>query len=156
MDHLRQTIWDRISFEDEMIPSFESLIFHWLRSCWILHLWQQAQLNHKKLAPLHGYGWTRDKDGKLKIHWDTDENRQKVNKRVDLLMKGCSCKSGCTSNRCGCRKNYETCGPGCRCVNCQNTEENQQAEREAEMEVMHYNALRDDIGDIMHNIFGPQ
>ena len=67
LDHLRQTIWDRISFEDEMISSLEALRYHWLRSCWILHLWQLAQCNHMQLAPLHGHGWTRDKDGNLDI-----------------------------------------------------------------------------------------
>ena len=61
LDHLRQTIWDRISFEDEMIPSLESLRYHWVTSCWILHMWQQAQCNHMMLAPLHNHGWTRER-----------------------------------------------------------------------------------------------
>ena len=156
LDHLRQTIWDRISFEDEMIPSLEALRYHWFRSCWILHLWQQAQCNHMQLAPLQGHGWTRDRDGKLDIYWDTEENRHKVKSRVDLLMKGCSCKSGCTTKRCGCRKNGEACGPGCRCVNCKNTEERQETQKVAEMEDMHYDTLQDDISTIMQNIFGSQ
>ena len=115
---LEQAIWDRISFENEMISSLEAFTYHWLRSCWILHLWQQALCNHTQLAPLHGHGWMRDKGGNRDIYWDTEENRYKVKSRVDLLMKGCSCKSGCGTNRCGCRKSGEACGPGCRCVNC--------------------------------------
>ena len=138
-----------------MIPSLEALRYHWLRSCWILHLWQQAQCNHMQLAPLHGHGWMRDKDGNLDIYWDTEENRHKVKSRVDLLMKGCSCKSGCDTKRCGCRKNGETCDPGCRCVNCNNTE-SQQTERVAEMEDSHYGTLQDYISAIMQNVFGPQ
>ena len=82
LDHLQQTIWNRISFEDEMIPSLEALRYHWLRSCWILHLWQQAQCNHMQLAPLHGYNWMRDKDGNFDIYWDTEENRCKVKSRL--------------------------------------------------------------------------
>ena len=105
LDHLHQTIWDRISFEDEMIPSLEALRYHWLRSCWILHLWQQAQCNQMQLALLHGHGWTRDEDGHIDIYWDTEESRHKV--------KGCSCKSGCGTKRCECRKNGEACGAGC-------------------------------------------
>ena len=73
-----------------MIPSLEALRYHWLGSCWILHLWQQAQCNHTQLAPFHGHGWTRDKDGNRDIYWDTEENRYKVKSRVDLLIKGVS------------------------------------------------------------------
>ena len=44
LDHNRQTIiWHRISSENETIPSFGALHYHWLRSCWILHMWQQAE-----------------------------------------------------------------------------------------------------------------
>ena len=35
-------------------------------------------------------------------------------------MKGCSCKKGCQSQRCSCRKNNYTCGPGCQCHDCTN------------------------------------
>ena len=120
-----------------------------------------------QLASLHGHGWTRDKDRNLDIYWDTEENRYKVKSRVNLLMKGCSCKSGCGTNRCGCWKNGKTC-PGCRCVNCKNTDESQQiarvvdteesqlTERVAEMQDTHYDILLDDIIVVMHNVFGPQ
>ena len=36
------------------------------------------------------------------------------------LTKGCKCKSGCKSSRCGCKKQSNFCGPGCECHNCQN------------------------------------
>ena len=42
LDHLRRTIWDRISTENESIPSSEALQYHWLRSCWVIHMWQQS------------------------------------------------------------------------------------------------------------------
>ena len=156
LDHLRRTIWDRISFEHEMIPSFESLKYHWVRSCWILHMWQQAQCNHMMLAPLHNHGWTRETDGNFSIFWDTEENRKRVKSRVDLLMKGCGCKSGCSSNRCGCRKSGELCRPGCRCVNCKNTEEETADidESETEMDGTHYSVLQHDVSAIMENVFG--
>ena len=77
---------------------------------------------------------------------------------VDLLMKGCSCKSGYTTKKRGCWKNGEACGPGCQCVNCKNTEERQETQKVAEMEDAHYDTLQDDISisTIMQNIFGPQ
>lgn len=72
------------------------------------------------LAPLHNNGWVRV-EGKIAILWDTPENRRKVKQRVDLLMQGCGCKSGCRNNRCSCKKKGSVCSPGCRCVNCANT-----------------------------------
>ena len=46
----------------------------------------------------------------------------KVKQRVRLLMKGCRCKSGCRTGRCGCKKSSTICSPGCRCTDCENTE----------------------------------
>lgn len=121
LDHIRQCIWDRISQECESIPSFSALQLHWLRSCWIFHSWQQALSNTVVCGTLNGNGWLREADGKLSIQWDTEESITHVKERVMLLMKGCGCKSGCTSGRCGCKKRNVLCGPGCRCINCRNT-----------------------------------
>ncbi len=38
LEHIRQKIWDRIMFEDDMIPSVGALKRHWKRSCWVLHM----------------------------------------------------------------------------------------------------------------------
>ena len=100
LDHLRQGIWDRITQENESIPSFTALQLHWKRCCWVLHMWQQAESNNVVLAPLSSNGWARDKDGSLVICWDTEDSRRKVKE----LLKGCGCKSGCKSGRCGCIK----------------------------------------------------
>ncbi len=32
----------------------------------------------------------------------------------------CSCKSGCKTNQCVCRKNYEPCDEKCSCTKCEN------------------------------------
>ena len=96
-------------------------------------MWQQAESNNVVLASLSSNGWARDEDGTLVICWDTEESRRKVKERVMLLLKGCGCKSGCKSGRCGCKsgcksgrcgciKRRVACGPGCRCINCTNTE----------------------------------
>lgn len=44
---------------------------------------------------------------------------------VSLLLKGCSCRSGCETKWCGCRQKRITCGPGCHCTTCHNTQNNQ-------------------------------
>ena len=123
LDHIRQSIWDRISSENETVPSLEALQYHWLRSCWVLQVWQQAHSQQVTLAPLDGNGWVINKDGQLNILWDTPENMQKVKQRVRLLMNGCGCKSGCRTGRCGCKKRSSVCGVGCHCINCENTEQ---------------------------------
>ncbi len=57
----------------------------------------------------------------LTIDWDDPTNMQKVRDTVSLLLKGCSCKKGCGSKRCGCLRSGKKCGPGCNCSNCVNT-----------------------------------
>ena len=47
LDSIRQGIWDRISQESETIPSFAALELHWQRSCWVVHMWQQATSNDR-------------------------------------------------------------------------------------------------------------
>ena len=65
-------------------------------------------------------GWTNNPDGTFAFDWDSKEVQQTVQKTIEFLMKGCSCKKGCTSHRCGCVKNSRQCGPSCHCQNCQN------------------------------------
>ena len=77
LDRLRKSIWDRICFEDEMIPSIEALKCHWMRSCWVIHIWSQAQENHMELLPLHENGWIV-RDDELSIDWDSSKNIKAV------------------------------------------------------------------------------
>ena len=39
---------------------------------------------------------------------------------MSKFTRGCKCKSGCRTKRCGCKQNGKQCGPGCRCLNCEN------------------------------------
>lgn len=70
-------------------------------------MWQQADKNIMVLEDMTNYGWRLD-DGNLKVVWDTDENMQSIRKRVEILLQGCKCKTGCTTARCSCKKNKET------------------------------------------------
>ena len=45
----------------------------------------------------------------------------KVRNNVQLLLRGCSCKTGCCTRRCSCVKGARKCGPGCSCSNCHNS-----------------------------------
>ena len=52
--------------------------------------------------------------------WDVPENIQKVKERVEYVLSGCKCKTGCGTRRCKCRKSGRSCGPGCQCHGCVN------------------------------------
>ena len=60
-------------------------------------------------------------NGMLEVVWDTPEAEQVVKKRLDFVLTGCGCKTGCTNKRCKCLKQQQACGPGCRCVGCRNS-----------------------------------
>ena len=151
LNDIRQNIWDRIKFENEMIPSSDALYLHWKRSCWISHMWQQADKNIMVLEDMTNYGWRLD-DGNLKVVWDTDENIQSIRNRVEILLQGCKCKTGRTTARCSCKKNKETCREGCQCMNCENTENlpngsNISEAQYIEWEELYNNGLDDDDFD---------
>ena len=78
-------------------------------------------------------------NGTLSIDWDSDANQAAVNERVLLLMKGCKCKIGCITGRCGCWKKGKSCSEGCLCLHCSNipntsVKEKQTVQDVAEME----------------------
>ena len=101
---IRGAIFERIEFEDNSLPSFQSLWFHWLRSCWVYLTWAQALEQDFSSVLLDRYGWEIDNHGNLMITWDSKENIEKVQKTVEFLTRGCKCKSGCSSKRCVSRK----------------------------------------------------
>ena len=40
-----------------MMPSLDVLWRHWLRSCWIIDMWRQADVNRMDVKPVTDYGW---------------------------------------------------------------------------------------------------
>ena len=117
---IRERIWSRIKFEEDMIPSDGALERHWLRTCWVLAIWRQACSNNIIYLPLNGNGWKQLGPNTLEIDWDSEDNLAHVRINVALIQKGCGCKTGCTTARCKCRRRSTNCGPGCKCQGCQN------------------------------------
>lgn len=128
-------MWERILTEVEIMPNANALKFHWQRCCWVFMFWSQASTGFLKLPSLSDFGWQIIKlqdehtnghfDSLLRCVWDSDVNLLKVEKTVDWYTKGCSCKTGCITNRCKCRKLKSDshdgfCCPGCKCINCKN------------------------------------
>ena len=41
LSFLRERVWSRIKYEEEMILSDDTLLRHWPRSCWVVSVWKQ-------------------------------------------------------------------------------------------------------------------
>ena len=115
-------VCERITNEEERVPTYTSLWRHWLRSCWVSQMWQNAHLCdlYSSLPQPQNHGWMLSPDGVFSIDWEAPEVQEKISDTIQLLMKGCHCKTGCKSRACGCRKKSRHCGPGCDCHCCTN------------------------------------
>lgn len=142
LDLIRRAVWLRADNEAQNMPSTEALRLHWNRCLWVLNmlhsstenevelpgtLWDTTFLANtyqflfiSSLAEMNRFGWKRN-EGKLEVIWDSPENIELVHQRVQFVLSGCRCKTGCTTRRCKCTKEGRKCGPGCRCTGCRNT-----------------------------------
>ena len=158
LSFLRERVWSRIKYEEEMIPSDNALLWHWQRSCWVVAVWKQATQNQITYPPLQGNGWKLDNNC-LHIEWDSDDNISKVRIRVALLKKGCGC---CQTGRYKCKKNNNNnpCGPGCKCVGCCNMPKGvspgqANVKQEDNVDSCESEAdLLEEVDDVINEIFG--
>ena len=156
LKNIRQCIWDRIQFENEMIPNNDALHQHWRRVCWVLDLWAQADSKVIVPKPLSDYGW-KVQENALVVDWDSDVNMDTVKERVERLLKGCGCKTGCQTRQCRCKAKGKICSEGCNCTNCTNTSQQTHNVREMEetsIEEIMEDSPPDDLNEVMEWIFG--
>ena len=45
LDTIRDEVWQRIYFENKLIPSLEALRRHYKRALWVVNYWRQAATN---------------------------------------------------------------------------------------------------------------
>ena len=163
LQFLRERIWSKIKYEEEMIPSDEALKRHWQRAGWVLNVWQQCTSNTITYPTLNGNGW-KVENGELKIDWESNENMAQVRQTVALIRKGCGCKTGCKSPRCKCKRAGSYCF-GCKCIDCQNLPDSSpqlatshaataQLSSESEPESDDDSELEREVNDIMLEVFG--
>ena len=120
---IRTTVADRIVCEKERVPSYTAQWRHWLCSCWVCKLWKNSPLCdvYDNLPRPEDSGWMiRPTDASYQIDWEAPDVAAEIQSNIDFLLKGCSCKKGCRSRNCGCRKKGNYCGPGCECQGCSN------------------------------------
>ena len=78
---------------------------------------------YSSLPPPEESGWICESDGTYAIDWEAAEVQKNIQGTIDFLLKGCSCKKGCKSCLCGCRKRKSYCDPGCLCQGCTNVKD---------------------------------
>ena len=165
LQFLRERIWSKIKYEEEMIPSDEALKRHWQRTGWVLKVWQQCTSNVISYPTLNGNGW-KIENGDIQIDWESNENMAQVRQTVALIRKGCGCKTGCKSPRCKCKRAGSYCF-GCKCIDCHNLPDNSSpdtshtattvqssSESESESESDDNSELDREVNDIMMDVFG--
>ena len=119
---IRDAVWQRIYFEDDLIPTIDALQRHYKRALWVINYWRQSTNNVMDLPPLQNHGYLKIGE-KVMPEWDSEANIQCIKERVNFLLKGCCCKkSKCQTKQCKCFKAGRPCGPGCHCVCCNNKE----------------------------------
>lgn len=121
---IRKTLLSGTPSEDYYLPSEDSLKLHWQRVCAVAQIWQQASKNYIVLPVFDQWGFGFNEDNEIIIKWDSELNFRRTDMLVQLWTKGCKCKAGCISGRCGCRRDDKPCGPGCACsAECHNSPE---------------------------------
>ena len=143
----------------------------------VIDMWRQANNPEMILKPIDLYGW-KIKDGKLEFDWDSDANIQRVQTRVQGLLKGCKRTKWCKTNACGCKRRGQSCTEGCQCHECgnlphsqshtpvhtdreqreQNTTDNEDGDSSVEYDrdesIDEHHALDAEVSDIMRSVFG--
>ncbi len=123
----------------------------------------QATSNYITYLPIQDYGWKITNANTLTIDWDSEQNISHVKRRVDFLQKGCSCKTGCSTGRCRCKKANNYCGPGCKCVRCTNLKNQAISSRQTDDETESVDSdssdeenihLESEVDHLMLNSFG--
>ena len=130
LKNISKTVSDRILHEEERVPSQTALWRHWLRSCWVSSMWRNSPLHdlYSNLPQPEDSGWFRQPDGSYCIDWEAKEVLARLERNIDFLLKGCGCRKGCKSKKCGCRKKDIYCGPACECQGCCNIPVQQEGE----------------------------
>ena len=132
---IRAKIWSRIQlqYEDDMIPSCETLHRHWRRSCWVSFVWKEADFNSTSYPELHTHGWKRQHSNTLGIVKQVAMSL--VRERVALIRKDAVARLDAPLPDVSAKRIVGICGPGCKCLGCSNLPPNtgsQPAEQDLE------------------------
>ena len=100
-------------------------------------IWKKAYCPKPTLPEATEFGWKRTEKGSLKpILMTKDAIPEDA-----LKFTSCSCKTGCSTKRCGCKKMKVQCSLYCKCVKnnfvcCSNAPILENSEDDDELEIM--------------------
>ena len=101
---------------EKLPPTYENLICHIARATYQTYIWKNAYKPLLQLPkPTETMGWI-ETNGILNHRYS---NKDPAPKQL-FEMVVCSCKSGCESKRCTCRKHNFACSNACSCTSCEN------------------------------------
>ena len=97
---IRSIVSDRITNEEDRMPSATAMWRHWSRSCWVAKMWCNSteENPYNDLPPPDECGWCRNESGGYVCDWECPEVQRRVTDTIQFLTKGCSCKKGCYTN----------------------------------------------------------
>ena len=84
LEKIRSVVAERITSEEERLPSFTSLWRHWQRSCWICQMWLNSPRTdlYYSLPPPEQSGWLLNHDGNYTIDWEEVEVQEKIKQTI--------------------------------------------------------------------------
>ena len=141
VNRVRFVIFKSGKFSEESLPPTEdSLLLHTRRANYQAYIWRNAVTPILRLPSASDHGWEVSNDG-LEITWTS------LPVAPDSLLSfiSCGCKSGCSSNRCSCKKASLKCSDLCKCKDCENG--NGETSLEDDTEEVDYNLEMCDSGD---------
>ena len=155
IEKIRNINSERITSEEDRMPSISALHRHWLRTTYICNLWSNAALGnvYASLPLPQESGWILNGNNIYSIDWEDQDRQETISQSMHQMIKGCKCKKGCNTSGCGCKKKSSYCGPGCYCSSCSNiptqishkTEDNGSSESEYSEESSSEESLETEI-----------
>ena len=86
---IRSIVSDRITNEEERMPTTTAMWRHWMRSCWVSKIWQSSteENPYSELPPPQVCGWIEDENGEYNFDWECAEVQSRI---TDSACEGSS------------------------------------------------------------------
>ena len=115
LDQARVELFKRGKFSEELLPpTRKALHYHLQRANFQALVWKRALLCHMDLPSPNDHGWQIN-DNSITIDWNVEAIADVSGLTV------CSCKGGCNTKSCKCKKHNLKCADACLCKDCKNT-----------------------------------
>ena len=97
---IRAIVSDRITTEQDRMPSHTSMLRHWFHSCCIAGMWfnfTEEDIQQELPAP-ELCGWKKNENRTYEYDWECQMVQRHVQDTINFLTIGCGCKKRCQTN----------------------------------------------------------